>query len=153
MLCGAPASRCEAHHLLPWEAPAKGETNINNLALVCEDCHHHIHDSLLTLFWTLDDPDVNGHRKRRWHTRPATPDETPPPQPKQRAKPPRPSTSHASEPGRPSNKPNPPNNANEPGENRPTNPAVNREPKSKPTPTPPSGNHTRKGTVACARAG
>lgn len=69
VICHADASDCVAHHLIPWNAPLKGETNIEDLALVCDDCHHHIHDNTLTLY-----RDDDG----RWQLRPATPDETPP---------------------------------------------------------------------------
>lgn len=70
VLCGASHTRCEAHHLIPWHAPLKGETNITELALVCRECHHHIHNTNHTL-----------HRARdgTWKLRPATPAETPPP--------------------------------------------------------------------------
>ena len=68
--CGADPAECEAHHLIPWNAPAQGKTDITNLALVCTDCHHYIHDTKQTL-----------HRDRhgKWKLRPATPNETPPP--------------------------------------------------------------------------
>jgi len=69
VICHVDASECDAHHLIPWNAPRKGETNIENLALVCSDCHRHIHDNTLTLY-----RDDDG----RWQLRPATSDETPP---------------------------------------------------------------------------
>ena len=67
--CRADVSECEAHHLVPWNAPAKGETNIEELALVCKDCHHFIHDTNQTLY---------RNRTGQWKLRPATPAETPP---------------------------------------------------------------------------
>ncbi len=67
--CRADVSECEAHHLIPWNAPAQGETNIDELALVCVDCHHFIHDTNQTLF---------RNAKGLWKLRPATPDEIPP---------------------------------------------------------------------------
>ena len=70
--CRADVSECEAHHLIPWNAPAQGGTNIDNLALLCVDCHHFVHDTKQTLF---------RHAKGQWTLRPATPDETPPPKP------------------------------------------------------------------------
>lgn len=69
VLCGGPHQQCEAHHLLPWEAPAKGETNIDNLALLCGPCHRRLHADNRTLY--RDD-------RRRWRTRAALPHETPP---------------------------------------------------------------------------
>ena len=50
VLCGKDPSRCEAHHLKPFNAPVKGETNIDDLALVCTSCHHWLHDSKHTLY-------------------------------------------------------------------------------------------------------
>ena len=67
--CRADVSECEAHHVVPWSAPAKGETNLDELALVCTDCHGFIHDTNQTLY---------RDRTGQWKLRPATPDETPP---------------------------------------------------------------------------
>ncbi|MEM7143265.1 MAG: DUF222 domain-containing protein [Actinomycetota bacterium] len=39
--CGASASRCEAHHIEPWEH--SGPTDITNLVLLCSRCHHDVH--------------------------------------------------------------------------------------------------------------
>ena len=78
VLCGADPGLCEAHHLIPWTAPLRGETNIDNLALVCRDCHHHIHDTNQTLYHHHTEPD---RRTQVWKLRTATPNETPPPQP------------------------------------------------------------------------
>ncbi|MGI9608075.1 MAG: HNH endonuclease [Acidimicrobiales bacterium] len=79
VLCGARANRCEGHHLIPWNAPAKGQTNIDGLALVCVDCHHRIHDTRQTL---CHDP-TGG----TWKLRPATRAESPPPRPHHREAP------------------------------------------------------------------
>ena len=68
--CGAHYSNCVVHHLLPWEAPRKGPTNINNLVLLCEDCHVRLHRNKQTMFY---DP-----KSQTWKTRRATPDEIPP---------------------------------------------------------------------------
>lgn len=73
VLCGAEVSRCEAHHLMPWHAPGKGQTNIDEMALLCADDHHRIHEQHLTLYRTLGPPGT----KPTWATRPARPDETP----------------------------------------------------------------------------
>ena len=79
-VCGLDQMYCEAHHLVPWNAPAKGETNIDALALVCVDCHHRIHENELTLYY---DPVV-----RKWRMRPATFDEIAPVGKAPRARPP-----------------------------------------------------------------
>ena len=61
VLCAASPSYCHAHHIVAWTAPAKGPTDIDNLALVCNRHHHHIHQHDLTLTrgpdgqWTADD--------------------------------------------------------------------------------------------------
>ena len=68
--CGAPPSRCVAHHLLPSEAPRKGPTNISNLALLCDDCHPRLHGAVQTMFYDI--------ATRTWKVRPARPDEIPP---------------------------------------------------------------------------
>ena len=68
--CGAHHSKCVAHHLLPWEAPRKGPTNINNLVLLCGDCHVRLHRNKQTMFYDLD--------SQTWKTRRATPGEIPP---------------------------------------------------------------------------
>jgi hypothetical protein len=72
VLCGKAHQHCDAHHLTPWNAPAKGETDINKLALVCGDCHRRLHDDNQTLYRT-----PKGH----WKLRPATQAETPPRRP------------------------------------------------------------------------
>jgi hypothetical protein len=68
-LCDAHWARCEAHHMMPWNAPAKGETNIDEMALLCVSCHHDLHAEELTLE-RLDDG--------TYKTRPATSDEIAP---------------------------------------------------------------------------
>ena len=85
--CNANHSRCVAHHLDPWTSRLKGESNIDRMALLRDDCHHHIHDNELTLF-----SDSRGV----WRARKARPEEipaagpprkaprTPPPHEKQR---------------------------------------------------------------------
>lgn len=69
VLCRASHLHCEAHHLTPWNAPAKGRTNIDEMALLCSGCHHQLHDGEQTLF--------RDRRTGVWRTRPATPAETP----------------------------------------------------------------------------
>lgn len=68
VLCGADHTRCQAHHTMPWNAPAKGNTDLDLLALLCQPCHRKLHADNHTLY-----QDTHGH----WQTRPATPDETP----------------------------------------------------------------------------
>ena len=68
--CGAHHSKCVAHHLLPWESARKGPTNINNLVLLCTDCHVRLHLAKRTMFYDL--------QSQTWNTRPATHDEIPP---------------------------------------------------------------------------
>jgi hypothetical protein len=72
VLCRADAAHCEAHHLIPFNSPDRGETNTSDMALVCTDCHHHIHENNQTLY-------RNG--KAIWKLRAATPGETPPKRP------------------------------------------------------------------------
>lgn len=69
VLCKAPHSQCQAHHLMPWEAPGKGQTDIDQMALLCSPCHHKLHADNHTLYRIAP-----GH----WDTRPATAHETPP---------------------------------------------------------------------------
>jgi hypothetical protein len=72
--CGVSPQRCEVHHVMPWNAPGKGRTDIDQLALLCGPCHRELHQNRLTLYRQTG-PDG----KPIWHTRPATPQETPPP--------------------------------------------------------------------------
>ena len=78
VLCGAPHTTCQAHHLLPWNAIGLGETELENLALVCSACHHSIHGNNLTLF---REPQTG-----RWKTRPATIHEQVPNRPAEKRK-------------------------------------------------------------------
>ncbi len=77
--CGAHHSRCEAHHQTPWTAPAKGKTNIDELVMLCVDCHHRLHELNHTIY--------RNKSSGKWETRPATWAETPakgPPQKRHR---------------------------------------------------------------------
>ena len=40
--CGANPLWCRAHHIIWWSK--NGPTDVDNLGLVCDDCHHKIHD-------------------------------------------------------------------------------------------------------------
>jgi len=70
--CGADHGRCVVHHTMPWNAPAKGTTDLDLLALLCTPCHTQLHADNQTLF-----RDGRGI----WRTRPALPHETPPARP------------------------------------------------------------------------
>ena len=67
VLCAANPGHCHAHHIVPWTAPAKGPTDIDNLVLVCNRHHHHIHQYDLTLTrapdgqWSTHDPTGRNH--------------------------------------------------------------------------------------------
>ena len=41
--CGRTPTWCEAHHIQHWQHG--GQTNLDNLVLVCTSCHHNIHDN------------------------------------------------------------------------------------------------------------
>lgn len=45
VLCDLGPQWCEAHHIVPWKAPARGRTDIDNLALLCYRCHDQLHNS------------------------------------------------------------------------------------------------------------
>jgi len=79
VLCGAAFQRCQAHHIIPWNAPAKGRTDLDNLALLCGACHRRVHDGRETL---VRERSASGNFV--WTTRPATESELPPPKPIQR---------------------------------------------------------------------
>ena len=48
-VCGADPSKCEAHHIVAWQPPGCGPTDIVNLILLCGHHHHLVHD----LGWRL----------------------------------------------------------------------------------------------------
>jgi 5-methylcytosine-specific restriction protein A len=48
-MCGAPPSHTKAHHRRWWGRDA-GPTDLANGALLCESCHHHIHDNGWEIF-------------------------------------------------------------------------------------------------------
>ena len=47
VICGTQPSFCEAHHIVPWQNG--GNTDIDNLALVCRRHHSKLHDQKLRL--------------------------------------------------------------------------------------------------------
>jgi 5-methylcytosine-specific restriction protein A len=61
--CGAPPSRCQAHHLDHWAAD-HGCTDVDDLALLCRDCHILVHEAHYRITpnadggWTLTPPDA-----------------------------------------------------------------------------------------------
>ncbi len=77
VLCRATIDRCEAHHLLPWTAPGRGRTDVDNMALLCRRCHQDLHHRNHTL-----EHQTTAQGKRHWSTRSATVTETPAPKPR-----------------------------------------------------------------------
>ncbi len=66
--CSANPLWCRAHHVIWWSK--NGPTDINNLVLVCDDCHHRIHNDgwevsqhPKTLKYQLKPPDRRGKRQ------------------------------------------------------------------------------------------
>ena len=45
--CGATANWCQAHHIIPWAV--HGNTDIDDMCLLCSRCHHKVHDD----HWTV----------------------------------------------------------------------------------------------------
>ncbi|WP_206511868.1 HNH endonuclease, partial [Rhodococcus sp. KRD197] len=43
VMCGRPAQWCEVHHITYWQNG--GATDLNNLALLCSECHRQIHNT------------------------------------------------------------------------------------------------------------
>jgi len=40
--CGANANWCQSHHIIPWAV--QGNTDIDDMCLLCSRCHHKVHD-------------------------------------------------------------------------------------------------------------
>jgi len=74
--CGAHYLNCEAHHNTPYNSPAKGETNVDDMTLNCPGDHHYLHNNNLTLI--PNEAGNGGETESTWTTRPATPDEIAP---------------------------------------------------------------------------
>ncbi len=49
--CGAEPAHCQAHHIVPWEPPGRGPSDIDNLVLVCTQTHHLIHEQGYRVVW------------------------------------------------------------------------------------------------------
>ena len=71
--CGAHYSECHAHHIVAWNSPARGPTDIDNGVLLCTDCHQFVHEHDLIL--------VRHPKTGAWSTRPARSREKPPKRP------------------------------------------------------------------------
>lgn len=69
--CGAPASRCHAHHIQPWSEG--GATDLDNGCLLCPSCHDDIHHG----GWAV----IMGADRHPWLIPPATVDPKQRPQP------------------------------------------------------------------------
>jgi hypothetical protein len=54
VVCNARPAMCEAHHVVHWDPPPRGPTDIDNLALLCRHHHHELHDRGLELWRTGD---------------------------------------------------------------------------------------------------
>ena len=137
--CGANPLWCRAHHIIWWSK--NGPTDLENLALVCDDCHHKIHDD----GWQVNrDPDTG-----KFHLKPPTQ----PTRPTQSSRQPQP------RPGNPTNTavaanldtptetvhPNRARQGNQgPTQTRPSNPKPSRPDRPRPdraTPTEQTGPH------------
>jgi NAD-dependent dihydropyrimidine dehydrogenase PreA subunit len=62
--CGADATRCEVHHITFWEGG--GPTNIENLVLVCWNCHTHIHHHGWVVTRDADGLRLSSPQRLRW---------------------------------------------------------------------------------------
>ncbi len=72
--CGAPPGRSKVHHLTWWAH--SGTTDLSNGVLLCDSCHHRIHDQGWDV--QIDGPGINA---RVWLIPPATIDPTRRPRP------------------------------------------------------------------------
>jgi len=70
VMCGLPPQMTKAHHLRWWHRDT-GPTDLANGVLLCESCHHRIHDN----GWDIR-VDGTGPRGRVWLIPPATVDPT-----------------------------------------------------------------------------
>ena len=72
--CGAPPGRSKVHHLTWWAH--SGTTDLSNGVLLCDSCHHRIHDQGWDV--QIDGPGINA---RVWLIPPPTIDPTRTPRP------------------------------------------------------------------------
>ncbi|MEQ8841704.1 MAG: DUF222 domain-containing protein [Acidimicrobiales bacterium] len=59
--CGADPANCQAHHIVAWQPPGRGPTDIDNLVLSCSRTHHLVHEHGHQIIridgkWTLAPP-------------------------------------------------------------------------------------------------
>lgn len=74
VMCGLPPQMTRAHHLRWWQRDA-GPTDLDNGVLLCESCHHRVHDNdweiriegrgLAARVWLIPPPNVDPHRRPR----------------------------------------------------------------------------------------
>ncbi len=64
--CSANPLWCRAHHIIWWSK--NGPTDVDNLVLVCDDCHHKIHDH----GWQV----YKHPETRKYHLKPLNPTDT-----------------------------------------------------------------------------
>lgn len=74
--CTMPAAWCQPHHILPWTDG--GETNLDNLVLLCPGCHRATHEGRWTIqvmshtAWFIPAPHLGLNQEPRrntyWHT-------------------------------------------------------------------------------------
>jgi len=63
VVCDKAPKWCEAHHVVPWQPPGSGPTDIDNLVLLCSHHHHLVHDHRWLLrqsrhgYWYVEPPD------------------------------------------------------------------------------------------------
>jgi 5-methylcytosine-specific restriction protein A len=67
--CGLPPHMTRAHHLRWWKRDS-GPTDLSNGILLCESCHHRIHDNGWEI--RIDTPPDTGTRRRRGSERPGS---------------------------------------------------------------------------------
>ncbi len=65
-----PLFAMSCHHIVAWNSPARGPTDIDNAALLCTDCHQFVHEHDLIL--------VRDPKTGTWSTRKAKPNEKAP---------------------------------------------------------------------------
>ncbi len=64
VICDKSPRWCEAHHVIAWQGPGRGPTDIDNLVLICSHHHHLVHDHRWRLVrsstghWRVEPPDI-----------------------------------------------------------------------------------------------
>ena len=54
VMCDISFEACQMHHVLEWDDELQGPTNLDNLAPLCSECHHLVHEGGWTLSMTPD---------------------------------------------------------------------------------------------------